>query len=46
VETRFTEGDVNEYMAYALKTTPRPGVKAIHVEFADGNYIATTVAPA
>lgn len=46
METRFTEGDVNEYMAYALKTTPRPGVKAIHVEFADGNYIATTVAPA
>lgn len=43
VETRFTDGEVNEYMVYALKTTPRPGVKSIHVEFADGNYIATTV---
>jgi hypothetical protein len=43
VETRFTEGEVNDYMAHALKTTPRPGVKSIHVEFADGNYISTTV---
>lgn len=43
VEKRFTEGEVNEYMGYALKTTPRPGVKSIHVEFTDGNYIATTV---
>jgi hypothetical protein len=43
VETRFTDGEVNEYMVYALKTTPRPGVKSIHVEFTDGNYIATTV---
>jgi len=34
---------VNEYLAYALKTRPRPGVKSIHVEFANGNYIATTV---
>jgi hypothetical protein len=34
---------VNEYLTYALKTTPRPGVKSIHVEFADGNYLATTV---
>ena len=43
VESRFTDGEVNEYMTYALKTTPRPGVKSIHVEFADANYIATTV---
>jgi len=43
VETRFADGEVNEYMIYALKTTPRPGVKSIHVEFTDGNYIATTV---
>jgi hypothetical protein len=43
VETRFTEGEVNDYMVYALKTTPRPGVRSIHVEFADGNYISTTV---
>src|ERR1035441_931539 len=43
VETRFTEGEVNDYMVYALKTTPRPGVKSIHVEFTDGNYMATTV---
>jgi hypothetical protein len=43
VETRFTEGEVNEYMVHALRTTPRPGVKSIQVQFADGNYIATTV---
>ena len=43
VETRFSDGEVNEYLAYALKTRPRPGVKSIHVEFANGNYIATTV---
>ncbi len=43
VESRFSDGEVNEYLTYALKTTPRPGVKSIHVEFADGNYIATTV---
>jgi hypothetical protein len=43
VESRFSDGEINEYVAYALKTTPRPGVKSIHVEFADGNFIAATV---
>jgi len=43
VETRFSDGEVNEYLAYALKTVPRPGVKSIHIQCADGNYIATTV---
>src|ERR1035441_5582707 len=43
VEERFADAEVNEYLAYALKTAPRPGVKSIHVECADGNYIATTV---
>jgi hypothetical protein len=43
VESRFADGEINEYLAYTLKTTPRPGVKSIHVEFADGNCIATTV---
>jgi hypothetical protein len=43
VEARFTDGEVNEYLAYALRTVPRPGVKAIRIECADGNYIATTV---
>jgi len=43
VETRFSDGEVNEYLVYALKTAPRPGVRSIHIECADGNYIATTV---
>jgi hypothetical protein len=43
VEARFADGEVNEYLAYSLKTAPRPGVKSIHIECADGNYIATTV---
>jgi hypothetical protein len=42
-EQRFTDGEVNEYMTHALKTAPRPGVKSMHVEFADGNYLATSV---
>ena len=42
-ERRFTDGEVNEYLAYALKTTPRPGLKSMHVEFADANYISTSV---
>jgi len=43
VEARFAEGEVNEYLANALRTAPRPGVRSIHIELADGNYIATTV---
>jgi hypothetical protein len=43
VEARFTDGEVNEYLTHALKTAPRPGVKSIRIECADGNYIATTV---
>ena len=43
VEARFVDAEVNEYLAYALKTAPRPGVRSIHIECADGNYIATTV---
>src|ERR1039458_10860480 len=43
VEARFADGEVNEYLAYALKTAPRPGVKSIRIDCADGNYIATTV---
>src|ERR1019366_4824681 len=43
VEARFADGEVNEYLTHALKTAPRPGVRSIHIECADGNYIATTV---
>ena len=43
VEARFADGEVNEYLALALTTVPRPGVRSIHIECADGNYIATTV---
>lgn len=43
VGARFSDDEVNEYMTYALTTTPRPGVKSIHVEFADANCITTTV---
>src|ERR1035441_2192635 len=42
VEARFADGEVNEYLAYALRTAPRPGVRSIRIDFADGNYIATT----
>src|SRR5450631_1877402 len=36
VEARFVDAEVNEYLAYALKTAPRPGVRSIHIECADG----------
>ena len=44
VGRRFSDDEVNEYMTYAFDDdTVRPGVKSIHVEFADANCITTTV---
>src|SRR5579864_7943304 len=39
VSFRLNETEVNEYMRYALKTTPRPGVDSITVKFFPKDYI-------
>jgi hypothetical protein len=37
----FTEDDINEYLRYALKTTPRPGLDSLTVKFFPKDYIST-----
>lgn len=41
VAFNLTEVDVNEYMRYALKTTPRPGLDSMTVKFFPKDYIST-----
>jgi hypothetical protein len=41
VAFKLTETDVNDYMRYALKTTPRPGVESVTVKFFPKDYIST-----
>jgi hypothetical protein len=41
VAFNLAEGDVNEYMRYALKTTPRPGLESLTVKFFPKDYIST-----
>jgi len=38
----FTESEVNDYLEYALKEKPRPGMERIEVKFFDENYISTS----
>ena len=37
----LSEADINDYMRYALKTTPRPGVDSVTVKFFPKDYIST-----
>jgi hypothetical protein len=37
----MSEGEVNDYLEYALKKNPRPGLEAMEVKFFDENYIST-----
>jgi hypothetical protein len=41
VAFNLTESDINEYLRYSLKTTPRPGLDSITVKFFPKNYIST-----
>jgi len=41
VAFKLSESDINEYMRYALKTTPRPGVDSVTVKFFPKDYIST-----
>ena len=38
----LTESEVNDYLEYALKKKPRPGIERIEVKFFDENYISTS----
>lgn len=41
--TRFdlTESEINQHIAYSLKTAPRPGLDSMMLKFFDENYVST-----
>jgi hypothetical protein len=41
VAFKLTETEVNDYMRYALKTTPRPGLESVTIKFFPKEYIST-----
>jgi len=41
VPFQLSESEINEYLAYSLKTTPRPGVDSITVRILGSDYIST-----
>jgi hypothetical protein len=41
VTFRFSDSEINDYMRYSLKATPRPGLESMTVKFFPENYIST-----
>ena len=41
VAFRLTETEINDYLRYSLKTTPRPGLNSMMVKFFPHNYVST-----
>jgi len=41
VAFQLSETEVNDYMRYALKTTPRPGLDSVTVKFFPKDYVST-----
>lgn len=41
VEFQFSDKEVDDYMRYSLKATPRPGLESLTVKVFPGNYIST-----
>ena len=41
VSFALSDGEISEYMRYALRTTPRPGVDSVTVKIFPQNYIST-----
>jgi len=37
----LSDGEINDYMLYALHTTPRPGVQSVNVKIFPQNYVST-----
>ncbi len=43
VKWRLSDNEVNEYLTYALLTSPRPGIDSVTVKFFPHNYISTLI---
>lgn len=41
VSFRFSDSEINEYMRYSLRVTPRPGLQSVTVKVFPQNYIST-----
>lgn len=41
VSFHFTESEINEYLAFALRRTPRPGIESVTVKIFPHNYVST-----
>lgn len=41
VSFQLSAGEINDYMSYALRTTPRPGIESVKVKIFAHNYIST-----
>jgi hypothetical protein len=41
VEVAMPESEINEYMQYSLRATPRPGVESVNIKIFPKNYIST-----
>ena len=41
VSFQLTDGEINEYMRYALKTAARPGIESVNVKLFANNYVST-----
>lgn len=41
VSFQMSDAEINEYMIYALKTTPRPGLDSVNVKLYPNNYVST-----
>lgn len=41
VAFRLSDAEINEYLRYTLKTTPRPGLESVTVKVFPNNYIST-----
>ena len=41
VKFQFSDTEINEYMRYALRTAPRPGIDSVTVKLFRNNYVST-----
>jgi hypothetical protein len=41
VSITLTDGEINDYMRYALRATPRPGLESVTVKLLPHNYVST-----
>lgn len=41
VAFQLSESEINEYLAYSLKTTPRPGLTSVTVKVSGNDYVST-----